>query len=90
MDETDLPCLAPGVRLHQDAARGWVLLSPEQVTELDGPAPCILRLCDGRRAVAGIVSELLADYPGACAAQLREDVLSFLHDLALQRLLVTA
>lgn len=36
----------------------WVLLYPEGMVKLNGPASEILRRCDGQRSVAEIVAEL--------------------------------
>ena len=55
------PRLAPGVRLHFDQKRdAWVLLGPERVIEIEGPASEILRRCDGTRSIGQIVDELAA------------------------------
>jgi pyrroloquinoline quinone biosynthesis protein D len=60
---TDLPKLAPHVRLRFDAARNQhVLLSPETVAVLNGTSADILRLCDGQRSVAAIIAELRERY----------------------------
>ena len=53
------PRLARHARLTFDPARDrHVLLMPEQVTVLNGTGAAILGLCDGRRTVAEIVTEL--------------------------------
>jgi pyrroloquinoline quinone biosynthesis protein D len=60
---TDLPKLAPHVRLTFDAARNQhVLLSPETVAVLNATSADILGLCDGRRTLAEIVAELRTRY----------------------------
>jgi pyrroloquinoline quinone biosynthesis protein D len=60
---TDLPKLAPHVRLSFDAARNQhVLLSPETVAVLNGTSADILGLCDGQRSVAAIIAELRGRY----------------------------
>jgi pyrroloquinoline quinone biosynthesis protein D len=57
------PRLTRHVRLTFDPARGrHVLLTPEQVTVLNGTGAAILGLCDGRRTVADIVGELRGQY----------------------------
>lgn len=59
----------------------WVLLYPEGMVRLNGPAAEILQRCDGRRSVDEIVTELeIAFAPTA----LRNDVVDFLSQ-ALQR-----
>ena len=57
------PRLARHVRLTFDRTRDrHVLLTPEQVTVLNGTGAAILGLCDGRRTVADIVGELRGQY----------------------------
>jgi pyrroloquinoline quinone biosynthesis protein D len=66
------PRLAPHIRLSFDRARQrHVLLAPESVTVLNGTGTAILRLCDGRRTVAGIVAELHAEYDHVDPEQVR-------------------
>jgi pyrroloquinoline quinone biosynthesis protein D len=60
---TARPRLAGHVRLTFDRARDrHVLLTPEQVTVLNGTGAAILGLCDGRRTVTEIVAELREQY----------------------------
>jgi pyrroloquinoline quinone biosynthesis protein D len=60
---TARPRLAPYVRRRFDRARGrHVLLGPESVIVLNATGADILELCDGRREVAEIVSELRGRY----------------------------
>lgn len=81
------PGFMPGVRLHFDATRqAWVLLSPERVIELEGPAEAILSRCNGERTVAQIVAELAALYD-ADPAVIAADVSDLLAELAEKRLL---
>lgn len=83
----EYPHLAPGVRLHHDAARdAWVLLAPERVVEAEGPAPEILRRCDGTRTVPEIVDELAALY-AADRSEIEPDVREMLADMVQKRLL---
>lgn len=51
-----LICLAPGFRLD-----GHGLVSPEGHVQLNRIAAAILRLCDGSRGRAQIVTEILRD-----------------------------
>lgn len=82
------PRLAPGVRLHFDAKReAWVLLGPERVIEMEGPASEILRRCDGTRTVAQIVDELAVLYT-ADRAEIADDVRDMLTELAAKRMVV--
>jgi pyrroloquinoline quinone biosynthesis protein D len=59
----------------EQAQQSWVLLFPEGMVKLNGPAGEILQRCDGKRSVAQIV----ADLETAFGAQgLQGDVLAFL------------
>ena len=70
------PALAPMYRLqHEPAQDAWVLLYPEGMVTLNGPASEILRLCDGARNVAQIVEELQRRFGDA---DLLGDVCDFL------------
>ena len=82
------PRLAPGVRLHFDQTRdAWVLLAPERVLELEGPASEILRRCDGSRTIAQIIDELATIY-NADRAEIAADVTDMLADLMGKRMLM--
>jgi len=78
MDEAARPRLAPHVRMRFDAARGQhALLSPETVWVINDTGAAIVKLCDGRRTVAEIQTELQSRY-----AQVADgDVHRFLADL---------
>jgi pyrroloquinoline quinone biosynthesis protein D len=66
------PRLARHVRLTFDRVRDrHVLLTPEQVTVLNGTGAAILELCDGRRTVAEIVAELHERYDRVDEAEIR-------------------
>lgn len=70
------PAVAPLYRLQFEQAQdAWVLLYPEGMVRLNGPAAEILRRCDGQRCVDDIVGELEAVYAGTA---LRDDVHAFL------------
>ncbi|MEO6802881.1 MAG: pyrroloquinoline quinone biosynthesis peptide chaperone PqqD [Granulicella sp.] len=75
MDINSIPRIAPGCRLHPTEE---VLLVPEGTLQLSGPAREILERLDGQRSVQAIVDELLQQYPGAPADEVRTDVLSLL------------
>jgi pyrroloquinoline quinone biosynthesis protein D len=75
MDIHSTPRIAPGCRLHPTEE---VLLVPEGTLQLSGPAREILQRLDGQRSVQTIVEELLREYPGADADEVRADVLSLL------------
>jgi pyrroloquinoline quinone biosynthesis protein D len=82
------PRLAPGVRLHFDKTRNaWMLLAPERVIEMEGPANEILRRCDGMRSAARIVDELAVLY-GVDRATIEGDVNAMLTELSTKRLVV--
>ncbi|MEU9020179.1 pyrroloquinoline quinone biosynthesis peptide chaperone PqqD [Actinomadura sp. NPDC048394] len=60
------PALARSVLLRYDRVRrAELLLMPERAVLLSPEAGRILRLCDGRRTVAGIIAALAADHPDA-------------------------
>ncbi|MEJ0015168.1 MAG: pyrroloquinoline quinone biosynthesis peptide chaperone PqqD [Acetobacteraceae bacterium] len=84
------PRLAPGVRLHFDATRSaWVLLGPERIIEMEGPAHDILRRCDGLHTLDQIIDELAALYT-AERAEIAGDVTDMLADLAARRMIAAA
>ena len=83
----ECPRLAPGVRLHFDQTRdAWVLLAPERVLEMEGPASDVLRRCDGTRTVPQIIDELATIYK-ADRAEIAADVTDMLADLVGKRML---
>ena len=64
---SDVAAVAPGAvprvarpfRLQwEEAQSAWVLLYPEGMVKLNGPAGEILSRCDGERDVAAVVAEL--------------------------------
>lgn len=76
------PRLAAALRLTFDEVRGQlVLLGPESVRVLNPTGAAILQLCNGRRDVSGIVSELQDRFAGANPGEVRE----FLGHLAAKR-----
>ena len=82
------PRLVPGVRLHFDKTReAWVLLGPERVIEAEGPAPEILRRCDGTRTVDQVIDELAALYT-ADRTEIAGDVTDMLAELVTRRMVV--
>jgi pyrroloquinoline quinone biosynthesis protein D len=76
------PKVAPLYRCQFEAAQqAWVLLYPEGMVRLNGPAGEILRRCDGERSVEGLIAELQSAFGGAeVAPRLRADVCHFLAD----------
>jgi pyrroloquinoline quinone biosynthesis protein D len=73
----DILRIAPMFRLQwEESQAGYVLLYPEGMVKLNGPAGEILSHCDGRRTVDAIVADLRARFPGA--ESLEADVYTFL------------
>jgi pyrroloquinoline quinone biosynthesis protein D len=82
IEDSARPRLAPHVRMKFDATRGQhALLSPETVWVINDTGAAIVKLCDGRRTVAEIQSELLSRYEGVVDAHINGDVRRFLADL---------
>ncbi len=79
MNMDSIPRIAPGCRLHPT---NEVLLIPEGALQLSGPSREILQLLDGQRNVKALVAELLQQYPGSDAEEVRGDVLSLLDRMA--------
>lgn len=76
--DSAVPRIAPLFRLQFEPAQdAWVLLYPEGLVKLNGPASEILKRCDGKANVAQITAdlELAFNQPG-----LRNDVGEFLVD----------
>jgi pyrroloquinoline quinone biosynthesis protein D len=77
-DEAARPRLVRHVRLRFDAARGqYVLLSPEAILVLNDTGVAIVELCDSRRTIADIQSELRRRYDQVAD----DDVRRFVADL---------
>jgi pyrroloquinoline quinone biosynthesis protein D len=75
------PKFAPGVRLHEDKARArWIVMAPERMFIPDETALEVLRLVDGTRDEAAIVT-LLAEKFAAPAEEIGADVGEMLRDL---------
>jgi pyrroloquinoline quinone biosynthesis protein D len=59
MTISDTPRLAPMFRLQFEPAQdAWVLLYPEGLVKLNGPASEILKRCDGKTTVPDITADL--------------------------------
>jgi pyrroloquinoline quinone biosynthesis protein D len=72
------PAIAPLYRLQYEAVQeNWVLLYPEGMVKLNGPAGEILRRCDGRLTVQQLVSDLERSFG---ESDLGGDVRDFLSD----------
>jgi pyrroloquinoline quinone biosynthesis protein D len=82
IDDSTRPRLAPHVRMKFDGVRGQhVLLSPEMVWVINETGAEIVELCDGRRTVAEVLSELQRRYDHIAD----DDVRRFLTDLVAKR-----
>ena len=76
------PAFNRGFRLRHDEVRGaWVVLAPERLFLLDGPAVEVLKLVDGTRTVPEIVDELAAKFAAPREA-IAADVDIMLRDLS--------
>lgn len=82
VSEDCVPKLPRGVKLRHDKARdAWVLLAPERVFMPDPIAVEILKRCDGKVALAGIIDDLATTF-AAPREQIAKDVTAMLQDLA--------
>jgi len=80
--EASIPHLPRGVKLRHDKARdAWVLLAPERVFMPDPIAVEILKRCNGKAALSGIIDELAESY-AAPRDQIAKDVTAMLQGLA--------
>ncbi len=76
--DTAQPKLAPMYRLQFEPAQDcWVLLYPEGLVKLNGPASEILKRCDGQASVNDITADLERAFS---QGNLRGDVGEFLSD----------
>jgi pyrroloquinoline quinone biosynthesis protein D len=76
------PYLPPYLKLRHDAGRGrWVLLAPERILSPDQTAVAVLQLCDGKRTVEEIASQLAKEY-SAPVEVIAGDVVDLLQGLA--------
>ena len=72
------PALSPLYRLQfEPAQERWVLLYPEGMVKLNGPASEILKRCTGQASVSELVSELETTFG---EKDLQGDVCAFLGD----------
>lgn len=86
MTGADRPFLPRGVRLHHDRVRDVpVLLGPETALMLDPVGQAVLAEVDGQRNIATI-STALAERYAAPVEMIEGDVIEFLNDMALRRL----
>lgn len=82
VDLQAVPRLAAGYRFQwEEAQQNHVLLYPEGMVQLSDTAAAVLSLCDGKRTVERVVSELEEDYE---IDDLAEDVTQFLNEAEAQ------
>lgn len=82
VDLQAVPRLAAGYRFQwEEAQQNHVLLYPEGMVQLSDTAAAVLSLCDGKRTVERVVSELEEDYE---IDGLGEDVTQFLDEAEAQ------
>ena len=75
VDDAARPRLARYVRLKFDATRGqYALLSPEAIWVLNDTGVAIVELCDSRRTIADIQSELRSRYDQVADGDVRRFV----------------
>jgi pyrroloquinoline quinone biosynthesis protein D len=78
LDAASRPKLARGVRLADSPAHGgWVILAPERVFKIDAVGVEIVRRCDGRATIAGVIDDLASAF-AAPRERIEADVLAFL------------
>lgn len=78
-DLTAVPRFNPHFRFQwEPAQQAHVLLYPEGMVKLNGPAGEILACVDGQRDTAAIIAELQAKFPEA--EGIEQDILEFLTD----------
>lgn len=76
------PAFNRGFRLRHDEVRGsWVVLAPERLFMLDGPAVEVLKLVNGARTVPEIVDELAVKF-AAPREVIAKDVDAMLRDMS--------
>jgi pyrroloquinoline quinone biosynthesis protein D len=73
------PRLKAGCRL---SATGDVLLIPESVLRLQGPARLIVEACDGTKTVPQILDQLRERFPNSEPLKVSEETAAFLSRLA--------
>ena len=87
IENSSVPRLVDQIRLHHDKTREqWVLLAPERVLELGGPAVDIIKQCDGVKTVANIVTTISAEY-NAPEDEITTDIFEMLQSLLDKRFL---
>ncbi len=84
IDSQAIPSINPVYRLQwEEAQQSWVLLYPEGMVQLNGPAGEIMSLIDGQSRVAQVIDTLQGKY--ADAGDISGDIIEFLEDAREQR-----
>ena len=84
MDDTAFarrPALKPGCRLSPPSNPESLLLIPEGVLRLQGPARRILELCDGQRSLSDLIRQLQDEFPSAEPPRISAEVVKYLEGL---------
>lgn len=82
IDTTNIASIAKPYRLQfEDAQDSWVLLYPEGMVKLNGPAGEILKRCDGIKNIVAVIDELESAFD---QQGLRKDVVAFI-EIALEK-----
>ncbi|MBF0864859.1 MAG: pyrroloquinoline quinone biosynthesis peptide chaperone PqqD [Gluconobacter potus] len=80
---------ARGHRLQHDRVRDvWIVQAPEKAFVIEGAAPHILRLLDGKRSVGDIIQQLAQEF-SAPREVIAKDVLTLLSELTEKNVLHT-
>ena len=88
VEETVLS-FARGHRLQHDRVRDvWIVQAPEKAFVIEGAAPHILRLLDGKRSVGDIIQQLAQEF-SAPREVIAKDVLTLLSELTEKNVLHT-
>ena len=82
IDVSSVASIAKPYRLQfEDAQDSWVLLYPEGMVKLNGPAGEILKRCDGGKNIAAVIDELESAFD---QQGLQKDVVAFM-EIALDK-----
>ncbi len=82
IDTSKIASIAKPYKLQfEDAQDSWVLLYPEGMVKLNGPAGEILKRCDGVKNILAIIDELESAFD---QKDLQKDVVGFI-EIALEK-----
>lgn len=86
IDTSQIATVAKPYRLQfEDAQDSWVLLYPEGMVKLNGPAGEILKRCDGEKNIAAVIDELETTFE---QKGLEKDIIGFM-EIALEKRWIT-